>query len=66
VDQGPVFWWAIYGVAGWPAAGPRWDGAGMLPDQVFYIEPPTVAPGLTIDEYRRSRPRRRRWWARFV
>jgi hypothetical protein len=30
-----------------------------IPDNVFYVEPPTLAPGLTIHEYRINRPRRR-------
>jgi hypothetical protein len=29
--------------------------------QIAYIET-TIPPGTTIDEYRRSRPRPRRWW----
>jgi hypothetical protein len=34
----------------------------MLSDQLFYVEPPSVSPGVTIDEYRRSRPRPVSWW----
>jgi hypothetical protein len=30
------------------------------PDHLFYLES-SVAPGLTLDEYRRRRPRRTRW-----
>jgi hypothetical protein len=36
----------------------------QLSDNIFYVESPSVAPGLTIDDYRRSRPRRSRRLAR--
>jgi hypothetical protein len=29
--------------------------------EIAYIET-TIAPGVTIPEYRRARPPRRRWW----
>jgi hypothetical protein len=32
-----------------------------------YVEEPDIPAGITIAEYRRSRPRvRRRWWQRMV
>jgi hypothetical protein len=33
------------------------------PDAIFYLES-TLEPGITIDEYRRSRPRRPTRWER--
>jgi hypothetical protein len=36
----------------------------MIQDSVFYIEVPSIAPGITVDQYRRSRPRRPSRWAR--
>ena len=32
-----------------------------LPIPFEYVES-TIPPGMTIDEYRRSRPRKRSWW----
>lgn len=31
-----------------------------IPVETFYVEAPSVPAGMTIDEYRRSRPRRER------
>jgi hypothetical protein len=35
-------------------------------DQAIYVLEPDVPIGLTIDEYRRLRPRRLRWWRRVI
>ena len=32
-----------------------------IPDSVFYVEEPTLPPGMTIGEYRINRPRPSRW-----
>jgi hypothetical protein len=52
---------------------PRWDAGAMettalasqllQPDAVFYLES-SLPPGMTIGEYRRSRPRRPTRWER--
>jgi hypothetical protein len=34
------------------------------PDSIFYVERPSVPSGMTIGEYRRSRPRRVSRWER--
>ena len=31
----------------------------LLSDNIFYVEPPSMAPGITIEDYRRGRPKRR-------
>lgn len=36
----------------------------IAPLDPFYVEPPTIAPGMTIGEYRRARPVKRRLLAR--
>jgi hypothetical protein len=36
----------------------------MIQDSVFYIETPSIAPGMTVDQYRRTRPRRASRWER--
>ena len=36
----------------------------LLSDNIFYVEPPSLAPGVKIDDYRRSRPKRRSRLAR--
>jgi hypothetical protein len=36
----------------------------MIQHQVLYIESPSIPPGMTVAEYRRSRPRQPSRWAR--
>jgi hypothetical protein len=56
------------------APGPGWHAGPMkstgpsplapaLEDRVFYVES-SLPPGLTLDEYRRRRPRRPTGWRR--
>ena len=51
---------------------PRWHARSMQsidnsllapPDRVFYLES-SLPPGLTLDQYRRGRPRRSTRWKR--
>jgi len=38
----------------------------MTTDQATYVTEPDIPIGLTIDEYRRFRPRRLPWWRRAI
>ena len=35
-------------------------------DPTLYVERPDIPAGMTIAEYRLSRPRRRSWWRRMI
>ena len=37
-----------------------------LHDSTVYVERPDIPAGMTIAEYRRSRPRRHSWWRRMT